>query len=124
MLQRLYLGTLEDFFGSSLDDQEWYRNTWARIPHFYGSPFYVFQYATSKAAASLLHRRMTDGTDEERAAAVARYLELLRAGGSDHPIVLLQRAGVDFGTSEPVDALVATMDSLVDQLEQALSDLE
>jgi oligoendopeptidase F len=120
VLQKLYLGVLGEFFGSSLDDQDWYRNTWARIPHFYGSPFYVFQYATSKAAASLVHKRMTEGTTDERNAAVARYLELLRAGGSDHPIALLKKAGVDFDTSEPVDALVATMDRLVGQLEQEL----
>jgi len=120
VLQGLYLGILGEFFGSSLDDQDWYRNTWARIPHFFGSPFYVFQYATSKAAASLVHKRMTEGGAEERASAVSRYLDLLRSGGSDHPITLLQKAGVDFDTSEPVDALVATMEGLVGRLEQEL----
>ena len=120
VLQGLYLGILGEFFGSSLDDQDWYRNTWARIPHFFGSPFYVFQYATSKAAASLVHQRMTEGGSDNRGAAVARYLDLLRSGGSDHPITLLQTAGVDFETSEPVDALVATMERLVGRLEQEL----
>jgi oligoendopeptidase F len=120
VLQGLYLASLSDFFGPSLDDQEWYRNTWAGIPHFFGSPYYVYQYATSKAAASLIHRRMVDGSEPERAETVACYLELLRSGGSDHPIAQLQRAGVDFTTSEPVDALVATMASLVEQLEQEL----
>jgi oligoendopeptidase F len=120
-LQRLYLGILHEFFGDTLDDQEWYRNTWARIPHFYASPFYVFQYATSKAAASLVHQRMTQGAEADRRAAVADYLELLRAGGSDHPITLLQHAGIDFTTSEPVDALVSTMTRLVDDLERELA---
>ncbi len=120
VLQHLYLATLHDFFGETLDEQDWYRNTWARIPHFYSSPFYVYQYATSKAAASLLHRRMTSDDDADREGTVDRYLELLRAGGSDHPIPLLQQAGVDFTTSEPVDALVATMDELVDDLEREL----
>ena len=120
VLQRLYLACLRDFFGSTLDDQDWYRNTWAGIPHFYNSPFYVFQYATSKAAASLLHSRMTSGPESERHAAVERFLELLRAGGADQPVVLLQRAGVDFATTEPVDALVETMDRLVGQLEDEL----
>ena len=123
VLQRIYLGILGDFFGSTMDDQEWYRNTWARIPHFYGSPFYVFQYATSKAAASLVHQRMTEGDDADRQSAVANYLELLRSGGSDHPIALMQKAGVDFNTSEPVDALVATMDRLVGELERELDTL-
>jgi len=123
VLQSLYLRSLADFFGSSLDDQEWYRNTWAGIPHFFGSPYYVYQYATSKAAAGLIHRRMTQGSEKDRAATVERYLELLRSGGSDHPIAQLQRAGVDLTTSEPVDALVATMAGLVDQLDEELQKL-
>lgn len=123
VLQELYLGILRSFFNSSLDDQDWYRNTWARIPHFYGSPFYVFQYATSKAAASLVHRRMTKGPTNEREAAVASYLELLRAGGSDHPMALLRRAGVDFATPEPAETLVAQMTELVNELERTLASI-
>jgi len=122
-LQRLYLASLAAIFGSSLDDTEQDRNTWARIPHFYGSPYYVYQYATSKAAASLLHRRMTEGRPEQRTAAVERYLELLRAGGNDHPIAQLERAGVDLETAEPVEALVAEMAALVDRLEAEMEGL-
>ena len=120
-LQELYLGVLEAFFGTSLDDQNWYRNTWARIPHFFGSPYYVFQYATSKTAASLIHRRLREGNEGDRLDTVARYLELLRSGGSDHPMNLLRTAGVDLGTTEPIDALVKDMDRLVGKLEEELS---
>ena len=123
VLQEMYLEVLESFFADALDDQQWYRNTWARIPHFYGSPYYVFQYATSKAAAVLIHRRMTDGNEGERSATVEACLELLRSGGNDHPISQLQKAGVDFTTTEPTEALVAEMDGLVDQLEQELAKL-
>jgi oligoendopeptidase F len=123
VLQETYLGVLKGFFADALDDQEWYRNTWARIPHFYGSPYYVFQYATSKAAATLIHRRMTDGEQGKRSATIEAYLELLRSGGNDHPISQLQKAGVDFTTTEPTEALVAEMDSLVDRLEEELAKL-
>jgi oligoendopeptidase F len=123
VLQEIYLGVLDGFFAGTLDDQPWYRNTWARISHFYGSPYYVFQYATSKAAASLLHRRMTDGDETSRTATVASYLELLRSGGNDHPVTLLKTAGVDLATTEPTEALVAEMDSLVDRLENELFNL-
>jgi oligoendopeptidase F len=123
VLQELYLGVLESFFGDSLDDQPWYSNTWARIPHFFGSPYYVFQYATSKAAASLLHRRMTEGENGERTATIDAYLELLSAGGNDHPVTLLKKAGVDLATTEPTEALVAEMGHLVDQLEEELANL-
>jgi oligoendopeptidase F len=120
VLQRLYLEALASFFADTLDDQEWYRNTWARIPHFYGSPYYVFQYATSKAAATLLHRRLTAGDETTRSSSVALYLELLRAGGNDHPVAQLQKAGVDFTTTEPIEALVTEMNTLVDRLETEL----
>jgi oligoendopeptidase F len=120
VLQELYLKTLGDFFGPSLDDQDWYRNTWARIPHFYGSPYYVFQYATSKAAASLLHHRMTRGAELEHSTVVGGYLEMLSSGGNDHPIAQLKKAGIDFATPEPVEALVRTMDELVAKLEVEL----
>ncbi len=124
VLQQIYLECLAAFFGDALDDQEWYRNTWARIPHFYGSPYYVYQYATSKAAATLIHRRMTRGDETERAATVASYLELLRSGGNDHPITQLQKAGVDFTTTEPTEALVKEMDGLVDQARKGTFNFE
>ena len=34
----------------------WYRNTWAQIPHFHGSPYYVYQYATCFASSAQLLR--------------------------------------------------------------------
>jgi oligoendopeptidase F len=55
-----------------------------------------------------------------RGAAVGRYLELLRAGGSDHPMKLLQRAGVDLGEPQTVRAVVSQLDGLVDRLEHEL----
>ena len=50
--------------------------------------------------------------------------KLLRSGGNDHPIKQLQKAGVDFTTTEPTEALVAEMDSLVDRLEEELQKLD
>ena len=120
VLQKIYLEVLAAHFGDTLDDQEWYRNTWARIPHFFASPYYVYQYATSKAAATLFHAKMTTGPSDQRAETVERYLELLKSGGNDHPVKQLQKAGVDFTTPEPVEAMVTTMDRLVGRLEDAL----
>jgi oligoendopeptidase F len=123
VLQELFVTVQEQFFGGSLDDHDWYRNTWAFVPHLYGSPYYVYQYATSKAAASLIHRRMSEGSERERADTVQRYLELLASGGNDHPIEQLKRAGIDLGTGEPTDALIASMDGLVGQLAEELQHL-
>ena len=56
-----------------------------------------------------------------RTAAVDRYLKLLRSGGSDHPMALLQRAGVDLSKPETVKAVSAQLNGLVDRLERALA---
>jgi oligoendopeptidase F len=58
--------------------------------------------------------------DERTAWTWRRYLDLLRAGGSDHPMVLLQRAGVDLAQPTAIRALVARLDRLVGELESAL----
>lgn len=86
--------------------------TWGRIPHFYRA-FYVFQYATGISSALALASQIRD----EGAPAAARYLEMLRAGGSDYPLPLLQKAGVDLTTPEPVRAAMREYDRLVGELE-------
>ena len=51
---------------------------------------------------------------------VERYLSLLRAGGSDYPMNLLARAGVDLSQPETVRAVSAELDLLVARLEMEL----
>jgi len=86
--------------GVAVDDAV--RLTWARVPHFYRA-FYVYQYATGLSAAVALARAIRD----EGQPAVARYLGMLAAGGSDYPLPLLQRAGVDLTTPAPIEAALA-----------------
>ena len=66
-------------------------------------------------------KQIRSGPAAERGAAVERYLTLLRAGGSDHPMTLLQRAGVDLSKPETVQAVVDQLDVLVTELEKAVS---
>ena len=65
-------------------------------------------------------KQLTGGSAAEREAALRRYLTLLESGGSDHPMALLQRAGVDLSRPEPVRAVVAQLDTLVSRLEAAI----
>jgi oligoendopeptidase F len=51
---------------------------------------------------------------------VQRYLDLLRAGGSDYPMNLLARAGVDLSQPDTVRAVVEQLDGLVTRLEAEL----
>jgi oligoendopeptidase F len=120
VLGEIYFGLLQAYHGDALDYDPQSRITWARIPHFYQSPYYVYQYATCFASSAQLMNQLTNGSAPERAAALRRYLTLLEAGGSDHPMALLQRAGVDLSQPEPIRAVVAQLDALVSRLEQAL----
>ena len=117
VLEEIYGRLLGDYYGDAITADRLYRDTWTRIPHFYNSPYYVYQYATCFASSAQLYRAMNSGTDAERAAATARYLNLLKSGGSDHPVALLKRAGVDLTRQATVQAVVDQMDELVTQLE-------
>jgi oligoendopeptidase F len=92
-----------------------YTVEWAFIPHFYYD-FYVYQYATSIAASSLLAEEVLDAAE----GASDRVLSLLRAGGSDYPYELMRRAGVDLATPEPYRALLRRMAGIMDEIEVLL----
>lgn len=91
---------------------------WAHIPHFYYN-FYVYQYATSFTASAALSEQMLAGDKET----TKRYLELLSAGGSDYPVNLLKKAGVDMTTSMPFDLTMQKMNRVMDEMEKILSRL-
>jgi oligoendopeptidase F len=68
-------------------------------------------------------KQLTGASGPDRAAAIERYLTLLKSGGSDHPMTLLQRAGVDLSRPEPVRAVVDQLALLVARLEGELQNL-
>ena len=122
-LSEIYFNLLQAYYGDAIDYDELSRITWSRIPHFYSTPYYVYQYATCFASSAQLMQQLTTGAETDRATAIDRYLTLLKAGGSDHPMPLLQRAGVDLSKPETVRAVVDQLDRLVTQLEGAISKL-
>jgi len=116
-LNAIYLKLLHDYYGDAVTIDELYKITWARIPHFYNSPYYVFQYATCFASSAQLVKAMTTGDEASRKATTERYLTLLRSGGNDHPMDQLRKACVDLSKRETIQAVIDQMDELVTQLE-------
>ncbi len=121
-LSRMYGDIVRRYYGHdegvmTIDDA--YTIEWAFIPHFYLN-FYVYQYATSLAAASLLARDVLSG----REGALQNYLGLLSAGGSDYPYDLLKRSGVDLATPLPYEATIARMNRIMDRIEAILDSRE
>ena len=122
-LGNIYFTLLKTYHGDAFDYDELSRVTWARIPHFFSTPYYVYQYATCYASSAQLMKQLTSGSESERAAAIEGYLTLLKSGGSDHPMTLLQKAGVDLSKRETVCAVVDQLDALVTRLEREISAL-
>jgi oligoendopeptidase F len=114
-INELWLEANRPMFGDAVELTEDYGVWWMYIPHFVHSPFYCYAYAFGELLVLALLRRY----DAEGAAFVPRYLDLLRAGGSDEPPVLLARLGVDItdpdfwrGGLGVLEELVAEAESL------------
>lgn len=91
------------------------QSEWANIPHFFYN-FYVYQYATSFTASAAISELILAGDST----ATKRYLELLSSGGSDYPINLLKKAGVDMTTSVPFELTMKKINRVMDEMEQIL----
>ena len=116
----------KEYFGDSITMDELQKIIWARIPHFFNSPYYVYQYATSFASSANLYDRITNTkySEEERTKAKEDYLTLLKSGGNDHPMSQLKKAGVDLEKVESFHAVAVEFDRLLDILEEELNKLE
>ncbi|MBI2187017.1 MAG: oligoendopeptidase F [Acidobacteria bacterium] len=121
-LRDMYRTLLTQYYGDALDEEEISQITWARIPHFFSTPYYVYQYATCFASTAKLMQDLRASDLGRRADAVECYLTLLRAGGSDYPMNLLAQAGVDLSQPETVRAVATQLDALVSRLEKELDE--
>ena len=121
VLNGIYATLLTEYWGDALSPDPRAQHTWARIPHFFQSPYYVYQYATCFASTAKLMEEIGSCDAATRRTAVDRYMKLLQSGGSEHPMKLLKCAGVDLSQPETVRAVSAQLDGLVDRLEKELA---
>ncbi len=117
-LNQMYMDVTRKYYGHdekvcSVDDE--IQSEWSFVPHFYYN-YYVYQYATAYTASSALSEKVMAGDSEAK----KRYLELLSSGGSDYPIELLKKAGVDMTTSQPFELTLKKMNRVMDEMEQIL----
>jgi len=87
----LWAESQHELLGDSVQITDGYRSWWSYIPHFIGSPGYVYAYAYGQLLALSVYQRYEQGGEEF----VPRYLELLSAGGSRSPQELGEIVGVD-----------------------------
>ncbi|WP_425446685.1 oligoendopeptidase F [Dethiothermospora halolimnae] len=115
VINNLWLEIRRKYNGEAYPMTEDGKYSWSRIPHFYMN-FYVYNYATSMSASYQLVNNITEGKE----GAVQKYIEFLGAGGSDYPVEILKKAGVDMNSSEPVDNILKYFGELVDEMEKLL----
>ena len=119
------MGDLFDaYYGDSVEKDEFINYVWARIPHFFAYPFYVYQYATCFVSSSRLFNDYISAADNEKYKVIERHLNLLKSGGNDYPMEQLKKAGVDLTKQETIKAVIDRMDNLVDILEQEVNKLK
>jgi len=110
-----YHKLLEAYFGQNFVLDPQLDLECLRIPHFYNS-FYVYKYATGISAAVALAERVLSG----KAGSVDAYLGFLRSGGSKFPLETLKAAGVNMGTSAPVESTLKLFERRLDEVERLL----
>ena len=114
----LWHETQTEMLGDTVELTDGYRTWWSYIPHFIGTPGYVYAYAYGQLLALSVYR-----TYEERGAAfVPQYLELLRSGGSRTPDELGRIVGVDLGDPGFWDGGLAIVEQQLEVAETAAAE--
>ena len=121
-LNQKYLELTRQYYGhdsGACQVDDYIQVEWNRISHFYLN-YYVFQYSTGIIASLALSDRVLQGGP----GAQAGYLELLKAGGSDYPLNILRKAGVDMTRPEPYVIALTRFDRLVGEMEKIVARLQ
>ena len=108
-----YFDLLKRYQGPQFALDELFKIEWAYIPHFLNYTYYIYQYATSITAGTWFARSILTGGKAER----ENYLNVLRAGGSEYPVDLLKRSGLDMTSPEPYRELIAGFGKTIDEIE-------
>jgi len=110
--------TQRAMLGDAVELTPGYRSWWSYIPHFIGSPGYVYAYAYGQLLALAVYARY----ETEGDAFVPAYLDMLRAGGSKSPEELGRIVGVDLADPRFWDGGLAIIDEQLSAAEQAARD--
>ena len=95
-ISNIYRKNLKDQFGNSIQISDDFGIEWSCIPHFYHSPFYCYSYSFGNLlAVSLFQTYKNEGESF-----VSSYTDILSAGGSQKPEILLKEHGLDITKSK------------------------
>jgi oligoendopeptidase F len=111
----LWAESQAEMLGDSVELTDGYRSWWSYIPHFIGSPGYVYAYAYGQLLALSVYERYEQTGPE----LVPRYLEMLAAGGSRSPEELVELVGIDLADPGFWDAGLDLVERQLSEAEEA-----
>jgi oligoendopeptidase F len=109
----IWMDVQRESLGPAIRFDDDYRSYWTYIPHFVHSPFYVYAYAFGDCLVNSLYA-VYENAEEGFA---ARYLEMLRAGGTLHHRDLLAPFGLDASDPAFWSKGLGVIEGLIDQLD-------
>jgi oligoendopeptidase F len=112
-LNEIYMGTLTEQFGDSIELGSEFQREWITVPHIYQTPFYCYSYSFGQLLVLALYQRYK----EEGDAFVPGYLKLLAYGGSAPPVTILREASVDITDPEFWRGGFRVVADLLDEIE-------
>ncbi len=116
--EELWLQSQRQMFGDSVDT-DGYATWWSYIPHFIGTPGYVYAYSYGYLFALSIFRKY----ELEGEAIVEPYLDLLRSGGSKPPEDLAEMVGLDLTDRKIWDAGIDALAAELDEAEALAVDI-
>jgi oligoendopeptidase F len=105
---------LSKFWGDTVDIDEGARMTWMRQPHYYMG-LYPYTYSVGLVASTAMALLV----QKEGQPAVRRWLEVLKAGSTRKPLELMQLAGIDMTSPQPIHDAVVHVGRLIEELEES-----
>lgn len=114
-LAAAYMENLKTQFGDSVEVSDEFKWEWVSIPHIYHTPFYVYAYAFGQLLVLSLYQQFKAEGESFK----PRYLEILAAGGSASPEIILTRAGIDMRSPAFWQGGFDVIAGLVEELERA-----
>ncbi|HPT08591.1 MAG TPA: oligoendopeptidase F [bacterium] len=118
-LSKIYLDILKTYYEADKENiviDDLYSIEWAQVPHFYYN-FYVFQYATSLCASTIISKQILENEDMG-----SKYInDFLSAGCSNYPIDILKKLGLDMTNSSSYDLAFKKMTDIMDEMEDILA---
>jgi oligoendopeptidase F len=112
---QLWAESQHELLGDSVEITDGYRSWWSYVPHFIGSPGYVYAYSYGQLLALSVYRLYEERGDE----IVPGYLEMLASGGSRSPEELGAMVGVDLADPSFWDAGLDLVGGQIEAAQQA-----